>query len=239
MTKSIAFFICLFFSSIFSYGQTASVGILGGMNFSNINGTYNSDGYSTKTTKFISKQFGIILSYPLSEKLSLFSDPGYYEQGFNYETDENLVGSASVIGKSKFKYIDVPLTLKIGMFKNQIFYFRAGAYLSFLLSAKNNDTIYYTNSGYKTIITENDLSNGMNKTVLGFISGIGFDIPIQKHLKLLVDVSYRMDLSNAMKNGQSQFGPNANNIYYFYTEEVRNRSLSLSIGLTYHFSTGK
>lgn len=239
MKKSISVLICFIFGSLLLNGQTISVGIIGGINFSNINGTYNSDGYSTNTTKFISKQFGIILSYQLSEKLSLFSNPGYYEQGFNYETAENSVGGATVKGKSKFKYIDVPLTLKIGMFKNQIFYFRAGAYLSFLLSAKNNDTIYYPTPGYEPRITENDLSDGMNKTVLGFVSGVGFDIPIQKHLKLLIDMSYRIDVSNAMKDAQSKFGRNTSDYYYVYTDDVRNRSFSLSIGLTYHFLSVK
>ncbi len=239
MKKSITFLTFFVFGTLLINAQDVSVGIIGGMNFSNINGTYRSDGYYTNTTKLISKQFGIVLSYQLSKVLSLYSDPGYYEKGFKYHTDNDLVGSATVTGKSKFKSIDVPVTLKIGMFKNQIFYFRAGAYLSFLLSAKNNDTLYTPSPGYGSRITENDLSKKMNKTVFGFICGAGFDIPIQKHLKILVDVAYRIDLSNAMKNDQPPGWRNTNDNYYVYTDDVSSRSLSISVGLTYHFLSGK
>jgi len=239
MKKATSILICFILGSLLLNGQTNSVGIIGGMNFSNINGTYKSDGYFTNTTKLISKQFGIVLSYQLSEALSLYSDPSYYERGFNYHTDEDLIGSPTVTGKSKFRSIDVPVTLKIGMFKNHIFYFRAGAYLSFLLSAKNNDTLYIPQPGYELQITENDLSKIMNKTVFGFIGAAGFDIPVQKHLKIFVDVAYRIDLSDAMKNDSPPIWRNTNNYYYVYTNDVRNRSLSISVGLTYHFLAGK
>ncbi len=240
MKKTITIFISFIFGSLLVSGQTTSVGVFGGMNLSNVNGRYNSNGYNTKTTSLITKQFGIVLSYPLSDKLSLFSDPGFYERGFNYEPVETMVGGATVKGRSKFKSVDVPLTLKIGMFKNQIFYFRAGAYLSFLLSANNNDTIYYSTPGVETQITENDILDKMNRTVFGFITGVGFDIPVSKNLGLLFDVAYRLDLTDAMINNKpSYWNGKSSDSYYIGVENVRNRSLTISIGLTYRFPSGQ
>ena len=98
--------------------------------------------------------------------------------------------------------------------------------------------MYFPSPAYETKITENDLADKMNKTVFGFICGAGFDIPVQKHLKILVDFAYRMDLSDAMKNERPGFGRNTNNTYYVSIDTVRNRSLSISVGLTYRFSSG-
>jgi hypothetical protein len=236
MKKAIPFVFSLLITVLSVQGQNYSIGLFGGMNLSNVNGTYNSDGYYTKTTTLVTKQFGVILSYPVSDKLSLFSDPGYYEKGFNYEPVETYTGGGTVKGRSKFKSVDVPLTLKFGMFKNQIFYIRTGVYLSFLLSAKNNDTIYYDMPDMETKITEDDIMDKMNKTTLGFIAGAGFDIPVWENFSVLIDVSYRLDLSDAMKNKQTSFWPHKTSETYFVnTNEVRNRNLTVSAGLTYRF----
>ena len=234
--KKLLSFISVFLIALAINAQKPSIGIFGGMDISNANGTYNSDGYNTKTTTLVTKQFGVILSYPVTDKLSLFSDPGYYEKGFRYEPVESYDGGATVKGKSKFKSIDVPLSLKFGMFKNQIFYVRGGVYLSFLLSATNNDTIYYDSPDIGTQITETDITDKMNRSTIGFIAGAGFDIPVSKSFGILLDVAYRLDLSDAMKNKQLTFWPNNGSYNYnVYSENLRNRNLTISAGLAYTF----
>jgi len=235
MRKAFPFVFSLFVTVFSVHGQNSSIGFFGGMNLSNVNGTYNSDSYYTNTTTLVTKQFGVILSYNVSDKLSFFSDPGYYEKGFNYEPTESYAGGATVKGRSKFKSVDVPLSLKFGMFKNQIFYIRTGVYLSFLLSAKNNDTIYYDMPDMDTKITENDIIDIMNKTTLGFIAGAGFDIPVSQKLGVLLDISYRLDLSDAMKNKQISIWKDGNSDYFVNTDNVRNRNLTISAGLSYRF----
>ncbi len=240
MKKVLPVLLSLLIANVMVTGQNTSVGVFGGMNISNVNGIYNSDGYYTNTTTLITKQFGVVLSYPISERLSLFSDAGYYEKGFKYSTDNDMVGGATVSGQTKIKSVDVPLTLKIGMFKNQLFYIRTGVYLSFLLSAKNNDTIVYPDPDFGISITENDITDKMNKTVFGFTAGAGFNIPVGKSLGILFDVAYRLDLSDAFHNSQTSVWPNKNSdTYYVNTNEVGNRNLTISAGLSYRFSSKK
>jgi hypothetical protein len=201
MKKSTILLFGLFFAYIYSFSQTASIGIFGGINSSGINGLYFAHGYQiTQNESIISKQFGVLFSYSLTKKLSFFSDPGYFEKGFKYDQGEMLTGGPSFSGTNYIKYINVPMTIKLGLFKNQLFYIRAGCYMSFLLSAKIEDKISYPYPDIPPETTNEKNSKDLNQSVFGFISGMGCDIPLSGKIHLLGDVSYQLDLTNALKD---------------------------------------
>jgi len=239
MKKLTLLLFSLLFAGMLSYSQNTSVGIFGGINSSGINGVYHAHGYQTTINKsIICKQFGILLSYSLTDKIRIFSDPGYIEKGFKYDQGEMFIGGPSFSGTNNIKYINIPLTIKLGLFKKQLFYIRAGGYLSFLLSAKIDDEISYPNPNTPSEATNEENTEDFNRSVFGLISGIGCDIPLSDRIHLIGDVSYQLDLSNALKdNPPLYFWDSKEEGIYTNTNNVRNRSVVFSIGITYQFKT--
>ena len=235
MKKSTILLFGLLFAGISSFSQSTSIGIFGGINSSGINGVYDAHGYQTTQNKSITcKQFGILFSYSLTKQLSFFTDPGYFEKGFKYDQGEMFVGGPSFSGTNNIKYINLPITLKLGLFKNQLFYFRAGCYMSFLLSAKIDDKISYPNPDIPSEATNEKISEDLNRSVFGFISGIGCDIPLSDKIHLLGDISYQLDLTNALKDNPPSYFWDYKEGIYVNTNNVKSRSAVFSLGITYH-----
>ena len=238
MKKSTILLFGFLFVCISSFSQTTSIGIFGGINSSGINGVYDAHGYQTTHNKsIICKQFGVLFSYSLTKQLSFFTDPGYFEKGFKYDQGEIFAGGPSFSGTNNIKYINVPITLKLGLFKNRLFYIRAGCYMSFLLSAKIDDKISYPNPDIPSEATNENISEDLNQSVFGFISGIGCDIPLSDRIHLLGDVSYQLDLTNALKDKPPAYIWYAKDGIYATVENVKNRTVAFSLGLTYQFKT--
>ena len=217
--------------------QSTFIGISGGTNFSAVNGSYFAWGNETTLIKNrTGMQLGFIFDYPLTESLSLFVDPEYIQKGFKYQSDNELIGGPSYSGENKFQYIQLPLTIKLSLSKNKLFYVRSGLYLSFLLNA-HLDGIYNSapnpNIPSSSISTDEKINNDMNASTLGFVMGTGADIPLSSRLSLMVDAAYLMDVSNAMKDKPSVsiYPGGFKSSIYQAIGSVRNRSFSLAAGL--------
>ena len=235
MKKLTVVLISFLFVSVFSFAQTTSIGFFGGANFSSINGTYHAHGYgSTLIKSSTGMQFGLIFDYPLTESLSLYSDPSYIKKGFKYENDTEMVGGPGFHGENKFQYIQLPLTLKLKLFKSKVFYIRSGLYMSFLLNANITDEFNYAPhpDNPPTEYTDEEIKDQMNPTTLGFVMGMGADIPLSDKLNLIIDASYMMDISDAMKDTQAYYW-GYNGKLYQTVGNVRNRSFVLSAGLAF------
>lgn len=239
MKKSTLLLFSLLFAGIFSFSQTTSIGIYGGINSSGINGVYDAHGYGTTQTKnIICKQFGVLFSYSLTKQISIFIDPSYIEKGFEYDQGEMHTGGPSFSGTNNIKYINVPVTLKLGLFKKQFIYIRAGGYMSFLLSAKIDDKISYPNPDIPSEATNEEINEDLNSSVFGIISGIGCDIPLFDKIHLIGDVSYQLDLSNALKDNPPAYLWNSKEEgIYVNTNNIRNRSVVFSLGIAYQIKT--
>ena len=235
MKRSTVLLISLLFVSVFSFAQTTSIGFFGGANFSSINGTYYAHGYgSTLIKSSTGVQFGFIFDYALTESLSLYSDPAYIQKGFKYENDTELDGGPGFLGENKFQYIQLPLTLKLKLFKSKVFYVRSGLYMSFLLNANITDEFNYAPhpDNPPTQYTDEEIKDQMNPSTLGFVMGMGADIPLSDKLNLIIDATYLMDVSDAMKDVNYNYWGYKSNLYQTVTS-VRNRSFVLSAGLAF------
>lgn len=234
MKKSVALLISILFVGLSSFSQT-SLGISGGINFSGINGSFFPRGYeSTLINNRMGMQMGMIFNYTLSESLSLYIDPSYIQKGFKYKNAEEIsLGGANFKGENKFQYIQLPLSLKLSLFKNKIFYIRSGVYLSFLLDANLTDEYSYpVDPGNSTTeFTDEKVTNDLNSSTLGFALGTGAAIPLSSKLTLLIDAAYMMDVSNAMKDNPPNYYWGYKSSIYESVRSVRNRSFTISVGL--------
>ncbi|MBN2172577.1 MAG: PorT family protein [Bacteroidales bacterium] len=214
--------------------QSGRIGFYGGTNFSGINGNYSAYGYQTTVIKDMNRmQMGLILSIPLSERLSLYLDPGYFEKGFNFNEDKDLDVNVAYSGSQRFNYIHLPFTIKLGLTKNQLFYLRSGFYYAFLLSSQVKSDITY--SYPDEIISESSdekNTDKMNKTVLGLVTAVGMDVPLSEKISIILDLSYNLDLTNPMKDNYPQYWWNKSD-YYFNNVNVRNSVFTISAGLTF------
>ena len=73
----------------------------------------------------------------------------------------------------------------------------------------------------------------MNKSVLGFVSGVGLDIPLSEKINILLDISYQLDLTNALKNETPIFYCGFKDGIYTNVSDAKNRSVLFSTGLYY------
>lgn len=235
MKKSIALLLLPFFVSISLFSQT-TVGISGGVNFSGINGSYFPRGYeSTVTNNRTGMQFGFTFDYPITEALSLYVDPKYIQKGFKYKNAEDIsLGGANFKGENKFQYIQLPLSLKLSLFKSKMFYIRSGLYLSFLFDAHLTDEYSYPvdPGNSTTVFTDEKIKNDLNSSTLGFILGTGAAIPLSSKLNLLIDAAYLMDVSNAMKDNPPTYFWIQKSSIYESVGDVRTHSFTLSAGLS-------
>ncbi len=240
MKKSTVLLISFLFVGISSFPQTTSIGIFGGINSSGINGTYYAHGYgSTIVKSHTGMQVGLAFDYTLTEALSLYCDPAYIQKGFKYENDNELIGSAHFQGENRFQYIQLPLTLKLKLFKSKIFYIRAGLYMSFLLRADITDEFHYApNPGNPPPdYTDEKINNELNSSTLGFVMSTGVGIPLSSKLKLIIDAAYMMDVTNALKDKPPVYYWDVKDGIYTTVENVKNRTVAFSLGFTYQFKT--
>lgn len=238
MKKPTVLLISFLFVGISSFTQTASIGIFGGTNISSINGTYYAHGYgSTIIISHTGMQVGLAFDYTLTEALSLYCDPAYIQKGFKYENDNELDGSGHFHGENRFQYIQFPLTLKLKLFKSKIFYIRSGLYMSFLLRADITDEFHYApNPGNPPPeYTDEKINNELNPSTLGFVIGAGAGIPLSSKLSLIIDATYMMDVTNALKDNAALYYWGVNNSIYQMVGSVRNRSFALSVGMAFDF----
>jgi opacity protein-like surface antigen len=232
--KNLILFLAAFMAASAVYSQV-SMGIKGGMQTTGINGTYNAHGYEiTEIMSNWQPRFGLDLAFPFSEKFAFCTGLDYSVQGFDYRDEEND-WNVTFSGTNTYKYLEVPLTLKMNVLKSRLLYFRSGFYLSFLLSAHSKGSITYNYPDQFTKEqTDEEIMDEMNKTLLGYLVAAGLEIPLTKKLHLLTEIAYRIDLMPAMTDEPPNYFWKSTIDYYATRSDVRNRMASLTLGLTYN-----
>jgi hypothetical protein len=101
-----------------------------------------------------------------------------------------------------FRYIDVPLTLKMktSKFDKLQVYGQIGFSLGFNLKAKAQDTFTYLDGNvYKTEENESDISDEVTFLKGALVLGAGIDYFIDPSTSILVGITYSNGISNVLK----------------------------------------
>lgn len=138
-----------------------SIGVKGGVNFSN---------FYTKDVKdenvLTGLNLGMYVNVPLNENISFQPEINFTTKGSEVTYDNFLAN-----GKAKFSlsYIEVPVLFKANLAKN--FNLHVGPYFAYLVDSKITNESSNPNFNFEQNIDENDL----NKFDAGISGGIGFD----------------------------------------------------------------
>ncbi len=150
--------------------QTASFGVRGGANISNLSGDLrNEDRFENKVGFHggIFANFGIVDDF-----FSIQPELLYSSKGFKNEESEYTVLNQTYRreGKSNYNYLDLPVLAKI---KAGPLYFEAGPQASYLLSV-NNETKTYINDNLQSTNRDEKSKEGLSEFEVGYAAGIGF-----------------------------------------------------------------
>ena len=215
----------LLLSLIPSYSQNR-IGLINGLNFSNIaeqNRQYN---FSTRTSFGI----GLILEFPLSRSTSLQLEPMYIQKGgiTTLQLVEEINIGADFILKSSF--IELPVFFKTEFGYDVKPYILVGPVFSFLL---NSDMV----AEFAGLSLRQDVKNSTKDFDIGFGFGGGISIPLKK-FTIVFETGYTFGFSNMYK-GRSTAVPiiqDMDEIDIEYPElNYKNRGLRIMLGFTYPF----
>lgn len=150
--------------------QTASFGVRGGANISNLSGDLRDEDLFKNKVGFhagIMANFGIVDNF-----FSIQPELLYSVKGFKNEDKEIQVAGQNLRreGKVNYNYLDLPVLARI---KAGPLYFEAGPQASYLLSV-NNETKTFLNGNLQSTNRDEKSKDGLEKFEVGYAAGIGF-----------------------------------------------------------------
>ena len=183
-----------------------SFGIKGGVNFSNIIKTDNSDFSTDFTTGF---NAGIFLSIPIVDRLSFQPELMFSQKGYQSYRN-NLLGSGTLTQTTN--WIEVPILARIEAARGFNVY--VGPQVSFLTKTTNKYDGNFGSSEQTTI--ESDADRFKN-SIVGGVLGIGIDLSP----KVSLNGRYALDFQKNNENGTSS------------TPEFRNQVWQAGLGFKF------
>jgi len=176
-------FIFLFFSGI-SNAQL-SLGVVGGLNMSNLNGDKPKNAYYNSS---LGLDLGLLIDLKLSDHVTMSLQPIYTQKGskisFKVPYEDELVDSLRV----RIDYFGIPILFKIDA-NNKCFYALGGIELGFPISAKAE---FINQPG-----EEEDISSILSTINVVIHFGVGYRIPFKKS-SLSIEGRYVQGLNNVI-----------------------------------------
>jgi hypothetical protein len=171
-----------------------SIGFTAGLNIANTIGSYNS-GYSTSTRAGLNA--GIIFNLPIFYPLSFAPEVLYSQKGYSASTQDGNFNQRT-------DYIDIPLLAKFRA--GPMFNIFVGPQLSYLISTTNT----YEN-GFKSVSEQYYNNNNGNKSYVGGVIGVSFDINRYVDLR----ARYTIDLDQTDYRGDTYIPNYRNQVWQF------------------------
>jgi len=141
--------------------SSASVGLKGGLNMSNL---YTKD--VDDENVLMGFNIGLFAELPITSRLALQPEVSFTTKGAELQYDNAF---AQGTGKFRLNYLEVPLLLKANLTENFNVHF--GPYAAFLVDSKITNESSDGSYNFEDNIDEDDL----NKFDYGLAAGIGFD----------------------------------------------------------------
>ena len=138
---------------------------------------------------------GAFLNFGVADNFSIQPEVMYSQKGASID---NFQGTSGTRFKSTLGYIDVPIMFRVNTGEDgKGLFFELGPQGSFAI--QNRDFTQTGNIG--TQQTENTSTNDLNKVVIGYVGGLGYQITSG----LSLGIRYTGDFSQVYKQGASQF----------------------------------
>lgn len=169
-----------------AHAQGLKLGLKGGFNGSTFSGT-DSDGSEYKA----GFAAGGLINYGFTDHLSVQGELLYSQKGASQDFD---VAGTTNTAKITLGYIDVPILLKYTLGDDgKGLFFEVGPQGSFII---NRRSFVEDSSGKEIDGSSENSTDGFNKTIIGYVGGIGYQITSG----LGLGVRYAGDLSQIYKD---------------------------------------
>jgi hypothetical protein len=165
-------------------------GVKGGVSFSNIIKTDDSDFKTDYTTGF---NAGVFVSIPLVDRLAIQPELTFSQKGYKSERNSILLGNGTF--KQTTNWIEIPILLKIEA--AQGFNVYLGPQVSFLTKTTNK---YDGDFSSSTQTNYEDDADKFKKSIAGGVIGAGFDITPN----LSLNGRYALDFQKNNENGTTE-----------------------------------
>ncbi len=176
----------LFIIPVGVYAQNRQMGVIGGINIANV----NMDKGDIDIQNLTGMGIGGVLDFGFSESISWRFEPMYLLKGAKATAFDD---TSAIEQKLKFKYVEIPLFLKISFGTSDIQpYIMAGASIGILLDAN----VEINEMSNHTQIDLKDKMNGIEYGI-GFGGGINF---FMGKLVLFAEGRYTTGIVNLFKN---------------------------------------
>jgi opacity protein-like surface antigen len=204
------------------------VGLKGGFNGSTFSGT-NSKGSEYKA----GFAAGGFVNFGVSDNFSIQPEFLYSQKGASVDNYSGTTANGAAIAsgttlKSTLGYLDVPIMLRYNIGEDgKGFFVELGPQGSFVLH--NRD--FLQTGGVNTQQTENTSTNDLNKVVIGYVGGLGYQITSG----LQIGLRYTGDFSRVYKDGASTSlkAASASTAPFLQNPNVRNSVFQLQVGYAF------
>lgn len=209
-------------------GQNNNVGIVGGINLTNV--TVKPIAYPLPTGNRIGFTGGLTYEHLFKNNFSIGADVIYIQRGFTnkiFLTDAsgNVLGDATI--KFGYDYISIPIKAGFTFGKKVFGFVKAGVLPSYLVSAKTIAPTF--DASGKVNGTENvDETKIVTKFDIAGIAEIGGGIKVKEKAWLFLSFA-----------GQYSFTTITNKQYFGTGTIIKHYGMSLSIGLKYNITKAK
>ena len=194
-------------------------GVKGGFNGATFSGT-DSKGSEYKA----GFAAGAFLNFPITENVSVQPEFLYSQKGASVDTYQGLANRTL---KSTVGYVDIPVLVRYTVGEDgKGLFFEGGPQGSLVVS--NRD--FFQTGGINTQQNENTGTGDLNKVVLGYTAGLGYQITSG----LSVGLRYTGDITQVYKDGQSEnFTKAANPGGTGLNPNVRNSVFQFQVGYAF------
>ncbi len=200
------------------------VGLFGGTNFASLD---DDDLETTSVDSRTLPQFGAILEYRLSSRLSLRTEPSFVKKGGVVNSSDGTDNQETEVGLS---YLDIPLMLKFSAGNGKLRpYLSGGAVLGILLGTdrtKASDGVQNLEFDVDEIITNSDISLPL---------GAGLDYSIGRS-SLFLQGRYNFGLSDIATGGEAKVYDSSGTLLGTDTVDdstVTTSGIMISLGMTF------
>lgn len=214
-------FVCtIIFISFHSINAQVKIGLLGGLNFSDLNiKDFTSTQSVENQTDF---SIGIVLELSINDKFSFVAQPTYKRDGGTVKP-----GGIDPDIKLETSSIEIPLLLKYQFGEYIKPYIIAGPSVGYTLS---NDI----EANIAGIIFTSNIDDITEKLTFNLCIGTGIDIPLN-NVNLFVETKYNFGLTNLSKDGDVVFKAGALSQTFKMNQiehEYKYRGFQVSAGMT-------
>ena len=228
-TKKSLFAILLLFLIQSIYTQDFSIGIRDGINWSSIKGEFRDE--NTDIKYLTGHNIGILFNYQLNSIISLQTEINFEQRGFKYQ---EIYAGGGRKGDYQTSYVTIPIIVQYVVGNKVKYYGLTGLYFGILAKVENYTSLSSTSS---PVLMVYDLSynpsNIFNKFEFGGLVGLGTKITMCDKVNLLIETRYNFGLTKAAENNEvTEHNPDI-------FQNVYNRSITLSLGITYNLNRKK